>query len=134
VARIRLKAVAATWEVHRVREILLSIVARVPGYCEKPVTQKKIESCMFNNRYSSLNTKYIVVSLTCELSTCGVNGSPGVVGRGNDGGSGSLYGVYPCCKNSLSTRLSNICIKLEKIAYLKIFTCIIEMMYYIHSS
>jgi hypothetical protein len=41
---------------------------------------KKIESCMFNNRDSVLNTKYIVVSLTCELSTCGVDGSLGVVG------------------------------------------------------
>jgi hypothetical protein len=30
-ARILLEAVAATWEVHRVREILLSTTARVPG-------------------------------------------------------------------------------------------------------
>jgi hypothetical protein len=41
VARILLKVVAATWEVHRVWEILLSTAARVPGYCEKPVTQKR---------------------------------------------------------------------------------------------
>jgi hypothetical protein len=41
---------------------------------------KKIESCMFKNRDYGLNTKYIVVSLTCVLSTCGVDGSPGVVG------------------------------------------------------
>jgi hypothetical protein len=30
-ARIMPKAVAATWEVHRVREILLSTAARVPS-------------------------------------------------------------------------------------------------------
>jgi hypothetical protein len=46
---------------------------------------------------------------------CGVDGSPGVVGRGNDGGSGAPYGVYPCCKKSLGTQLSNICINLEKL-------------------
>jgi hypothetical protein len=114
-ARIIPKAVAATWEVHRVWEILLSTAARVPGYCDKPVTQKKIESYMFHNRDSALNTKYIVVSPTCELSTCGVNRSPGVVGQGNDGGGGTPYGVYPCCKKSLSTWLNNICIKLKKL-------------------
>jgi hypothetical protein len=70
---------------------------------------------MFYNRDSGLNTKYIVVSLTCELSTYGVDGSPGVVGQGNDSGDGTPYGVYPCCKKSLSTWLSNICIKLEKL-------------------
>jgi hypothetical protein len=70
---------------------------------------------MFNNRDSGLNTKYIVVSVTCELSTYGVDGSPGVVGRGNDNGGYAPYGVYPCCKKSLSTRLSNICIILEKL-------------------
>jgi hypothetical protein len=41
VARILPEAVVATWEVHRVQEILLSTVALVPGYCEKPVTQKR---------------------------------------------------------------------------------------------
>jgi hypothetical protein len=46
---------------------------------------------------------------------CGVDGSSGVVGRGNDGGSGAPYGVYPCCKKSLGTQLSNICINLEKL-------------------
>jgi hypothetical protein len=35
---------------------------------------------MFNNRDSGLNIKYIVVSLTYELSTYGVDGSSGVVG------------------------------------------------------
>jgi hypothetical protein len=59
---------------------------------------------------------------------CGVDGSPGVVGRGNGGG-GALYGVYSCCKKSLGTQLSNIFNKIGKIAYLKIVTCIIEMMY-----
>jgi hypothetical protein len=70
---------------------------------------------MFNNRDSGLNTKYTVVSLTCELSTCGVDGSPSVIGRENDGGDDTLYGVYHCCKKSLSIRLSNICIKLGKL-------------------
>jgi hypothetical protein len=70
---------------------------------------------MFSNRDSGLNTKYIVVSLTCELSTYGVDGSPGVVGRQNDGGGGTPYRVYPCCDKSLSMRLSNICINLEKL-------------------
>jgi hypothetical protein len=37
-ARILPEEVAATWEVHRLREILLSTVARVLGYSEKPVT------------------------------------------------------------------------------------------------
>jgi hypothetical protein len=44
---------------------------------------------------------------------CGVDGSPGVVGRGNGGGGGGLYKVYPCCKKSLGTQLSNIIIKLK---------------------
>jgi hypothetical protein len=70
---------------------------------------------MFNNRDFGLNTKYIVVSLTCEQSTYGVDGSPRVVGRGNDDGGGAPYGVYPFCNKSLSTRLSNICIKLKKL-------------------
>jgi hypothetical protein len=71
---------------------------------------------MFNNQDFGLNTKYIVVSLTCILSTCGVDGSPSVVGRGNDGGGDGIpYGVYPFCKKSLSMQLSNICIKLEKL-------------------
>jgi hypothetical protein len=38
-ARILPEAVAATWEVHRLREIL-STASRIPGYSEKPVTQK----------------------------------------------------------------------------------------------
>jgi hypothetical protein len=46
---------------------------------------------------------------------CGVDESLGAVGRGNDGGGGALYRVYPCCKNSLDTQLSNIFIKLKKL-------------------
>jgi hypothetical protein len=57
VDRILLEIVAATWEVHQLRENLLSIAAQVPGYSEKPATQNSIESCMFNNRDSDLNTK-----------------------------------------------------------------------------
>jgi hypothetical protein len=38
VDRILLEIVAATWEVHQLREILLSIAAEVPGYSEKPAT------------------------------------------------------------------------------------------------
>jgi hypothetical protein len=39
---------------------------------------------MFNNLDSDLNAKY---KFTCELSAPGVDGLPGVVGRGNgDGG------------------------------------------------
>jgi hypothetical protein len=45
---------------------------------------------------------------------CGVDGSLGVVGRGNGGG-GALYEVQPCCKKSIGTQLRNIFIKLEKI-------------------
>jgi hypothetical protein len=40
-ARILPKEVATTWEVHRVQEVLLSTVAQVPGYCEKPVTHNR---------------------------------------------------------------------------------------------
>jgi hypothetical protein len=36
-AKILLEAVVATWEVHRLREIL-PITSRVSGYSEKPVT------------------------------------------------------------------------------------------------
>jgi hypothetical protein len=52
-ARILSEAVAATWEVHRLWEIL-PIASRVPGYSEKPVTQK--DRVMFNNQDSTLNT------------------------------------------------------------------------------
>jgi hypothetical protein len=43
---------------------------------------------MFNNLDSDLNAKY---KFTYELSTCGVDGSPSVVGQGN--GNGGPYGV-----------------------------------------
>jgi hypothetical protein len=55
---------------------------------------------MFNNQDSGLNTS-------------GVDRSLGVVGRENSGGGDALYRVYPCCKKSLDTYLSNICIKLK---------------------
>jgi hypothetical protein len=55
-ARILPEAVAATWEVHQLREILPT-TSRVPGYSEKPVIEKKNASCMFNSRDSGLNTK-----------------------------------------------------------------------------
>jgi hypothetical protein len=45
---------------------------------------------------------------------CGVDGLPGVVGRGNGSGGGP-YRVYPCCKKSLVTQVSNIVIKLKKL-------------------
>jgi hypothetical protein len=38
---------------------------------------------MFNNLDFDFNAKY---NFTCELLTRGVDGSPGVVGRGNGGG------------------------------------------------
>jgi hypothetical protein len=38
-ARILPEAVAATWEVHQLQEILPT-ASRVPGYSEKPITQK----------------------------------------------------------------------------------------------
>jgi hypothetical protein len=47
-ARILLEAVVTTWEVHRLWDILPT-TSRVTGYSEKPVTQKNMESCMFNN-------------------------------------------------------------------------------------
>jgi hypothetical protein len=50
------EVVAAMWEVYRLWEILPTAL-RMPGYSEKPITQKKIESYMFNNRDSGLNTK-----------------------------------------------------------------------------
>jgi hypothetical protein len=40
-ARILSEAKAATWEVHRLWEILLPTTTRVPSYYENPVTQKK---------------------------------------------------------------------------------------------
>jgi hypothetical protein len=39
-ARILPEAVAATWEMHRLWEVL-STALRVPGYSEKPITQKR---------------------------------------------------------------------------------------------
>jgi hypothetical protein len=49
-ARILQKAVTTTWEVQRVWEILLSTAARVPSYCEKPVTQKRSShACLIIN-------------------------------------------------------------------------------------
>jgi hypothetical protein len=47
-----------------------------------------------------------------------------VVGQGNSGGSGTLYRVYPFCKKSLGTQLSNIYIKLEN--------CILKDIYLHH--
>jgi hypothetical protein len=32
---------------------------------------------------------------------CGVNGSPGVVGQGNNDGGGTPYEVYPCYNKTL---------------------------------
>jgi hypothetical protein len=56
VARILSDTVATTWEVHRLWEIHPT-TSKVHGYSEKPVAQKKIVSCMFNNRDSGLNIK-----------------------------------------------------------------------------
>jgi hypothetical protein len=39
-ARILTEAMAATWEVHRLREVH-PMSSRVPGYSENPVTQKR---------------------------------------------------------------------------------------------
>jgi hypothetical protein len=39
-ARILPEAVVAMWEVHRLQEVLPT-ASRVPGYSEKPVTQKR---------------------------------------------------------------------------------------------
>jgi hypothetical protein len=39
-ARILSEALVATWEVHLLQEILPT-ASRVPGYCEKPITQKR---------------------------------------------------------------------------------------------
>jgi hypothetical protein len=39
-ARILLEAMAATWEVHRLRKVLPS-ASRVPGYSKNPITQKR---------------------------------------------------------------------------------------------
>jgi hypothetical protein len=44
-----------------------------------------------------------------------VDGSPGVVGRGNDGGDGGPYEVYPYYKKSFGMLVSNIVIKLAKL-------------------
>jgi hypothetical protein len=44
-ARILPEAVKATWEMHRLWEILL-MASRVTNYSENPVTQKKIEPCL----------------------------------------------------------------------------------------
>jgi hypothetical protein len=40
-AKILMEAVAATWDVHRLREVLPT-TSRVPGYSENPVTQKRL--------------------------------------------------------------------------------------------
>jgi hypothetical protein len=40
-ARILMEAVAATWDVHRLREVL-PMTSRVSGYSENPVTQKRL--------------------------------------------------------------------------------------------
>jgi hypothetical protein len=55
VARILSEAMAATWEVHRLREILPT-TSRVIDYSENPITQK--DRVMFNNLDSDLNSKY----------------------------------------------------------------------------
>jgi hypothetical protein len=52
VARILPEVVAITWEVHQLQEIM-STASRVPGYSEKPVTQKRLYR--YNNRHSGLN-------------------------------------------------------------------------------
>jgi hypothetical protein len=44
--RILPEAAVATWEVHRLREIL-PITSRVPGYYDNPITKK--DRVMFNN-------------------------------------------------------------------------------------
>jgi hypothetical protein len=55
VARILSEAMAATWEVHRLQEILPT-TSRVIDYSENPITQK--DRVMFNNLDSDLNSKY----------------------------------------------------------------------------
>jgi hypothetical protein len=89
---------------------------------------------MFNNRDSALNIKYIIVLPTCELSTCGVDGSPGVVGREKRWQRRRTVQSLPLLQEVVKYMVKQYLYKIEKITYLKIFTCIIEIMYYIHSS
>jgi hypothetical protein len=72
----------------------MSTVARVPGYSEKPVTQKRSgHACLVIEILASIQNSSFI---DCELLMCGANGSPGMVGQANDGGGDAPYGVYPC--------------------------------------
>jgi hypothetical protein len=55
-ARILPEAATATWEVHRLWEILPTVL-RVPGYSVKLVTQKRSSHACLIIEISSLNTK-----------------------------------------------------------------------------
>jgi hypothetical protein len=61
---------------------------------------------------------------------CRVEESSSVVGRRNGGDGGGSYGVYPCPQEVVSYIVKKYCLKIGEIAYLKIVSCIIEMMYY----
>jgi hypothetical protein len=89
------------WKVHRLREIRPTI-SWVFDYSENSITQHK-GSVIVNNLDFDLNVKD---KFTCELSTCGIDGSPDVMGRGND--SGVPYEEYSYCKKSLVTPLRNV--------------------------
>jgi hypothetical protein len=136
-ARILSKAVAATWEVHQLREILPT-ASRVPGYSEKPVTQKRFShACLIIEILAWIQNSSSIYLQTIDvwgwwITRCG---------RTKKWQRRCTVRSVPLLQEVIRYIVKQYFYKIRKIAYLKIVTCIIDMMYYwlcirfcIHSS
>jgi hypothetical protein len=130
-ARILSEAKAATWEVHRLWEILLPTTTRVPSYYENPVTQKKSShACLIIEILSWIQNSSFIDLRAIDvwgrrIARCGEI-------RKQRRWRCTVWSV-PLLQEVIKYVIKQYLYKIGKIAYL-IFTCVIEMMYCIHSS
>jgi hypothetical protein len=123
-ARILLEAVAATWEVHWMRKIL-PMTSRVSGYSEKPVTQKKIELCLIIEILAWIQNTSLIY-----LRAVNVWGRRiARFGAMRIWWQLTIWNV-PLLQEVISYAVKQYCLKIREIAYLKIVTCIIKMIYW----
>jgi hypothetical protein len=127
-ARILPKTVAATWEVHQLQDILPT-ASRASGYSEKPVTQKRSShTCLIIEILAWIKNSSLIYLWAVDVWGRWIGRCGGTRKRRR-----SVWSV-PLLQEVVRYAIEQYFYKIKIIAYLKIFTCIIEMMYCIHSS
>jgi hypothetical protein len=122
-ARTLLEVVAATWEVYRLREIL-STASWVPGYFEKPITQKKLShTCLIIEILPRIQNISLIYMQLVDVWGRWITRCGGMRKRQR------TVRSVPLLQEVIKYAFEQYCYKIGKIAYLKIVTYIIEMMY-----